>query len=340
MDVSSEPVIVQAQVTLDETICIPHIPSQKGGSRLLLKEMLDKKVIQPSSSPWASPIVLVLKKDGSVRFCIDYCKVNAIMRHDAYPLLCIDDTSDTLAGAKWFSTLDMLSGYWQVELEEKDKEKTAFCTQEGLFEFNMLPFGFCNGLATFQRLMDLVLTSLQWSSCLVYLDNILVMGRWFEEHLNLHNVFERPHGARLRLKPKKCAFLQEEVFYPQHLVSREGILTDLSKMDKVVNWLEPAKEVQQFLGFVNYYRRFIQDFSQIAKPLHRLTERNCSFKWTAECQQSFDKLKAKLTTAPVLAYPDYGKPFILDTDASDFGIGAVLSQKDDKGREHVVAFAS
>ena len=318
-------------------------PHKREEASRLLKEMLDKKVIQPSSSPWASPIVLVPKKDGSVRFCIDYRKVNAITRRDAYPLPRIDDTLDTLAGAKWFSTLDMLSGYWQVELEEGDKEKTAFCTQEGLFEFNVLPFGLCNGPATFQRLMDLVLTGLQWSSCLVYLDDVVVVGRSFEEHLrNLQNVFERLRGAGLRLKPKKCAFLQEEVLYLGHLVSREGISTDPSKIDKVVNWPEPVstKEVQQFLGFANYYRRFIQDFSQIAKPLHRLTERNCPFKWTAECQQSFDELKAKLTTAPVLAYPDYGKPFILDTDASDFGIGAVLSQKDDEGRERVVAFAS
>ena len=318
-------------------------PHKREEASCLLKDMLDKKIIQPSRSPWASPIVLVPKKDGSVRFCIDYRKVNAATRRDAYPLPRIDDTLDTLAGARWFSTLDMVSGYWQVELEEGDKEKTAFCTQEGLFEFNVLPFGLCNGPATFQRLMDLVLTGLQWSSCLVYLDDVVVVGRSFEEHLlNLQNVFERLRQAGLKLKPKKCAFLKKEVVYLGHLVSREGISTDPSKIDKVANWSEPTstKEVQQFLGFANYYRRFIQNFSQIAKPLHRLTERNCPFKWTPECQQSFDNLRVKLTTAPVLAYPDYSRPFILDTDASDSGIGAVLSQKDDEGQEHVVAFAS
>ena len=169
--------------------------------------------------------------------------MNAITRRDAYPLPRIDDTLDTLAGAK----LDMLSGYWQVELEEGDKEKTAFCTQQGLFEFNVLPFGLCNGPATFQRLMDLVLTGLQWSSCLVYLDDVVVVGRSFEEHLrNLQNVFERLRGAGLRLKPKKCAFLQDEVLYLGHLVSREGISTDPIKINKVVNWPEPGstKEVQ------------------------------------------------------------------------------------------------
>jgi hypothetical protein len=193
-------------------------PHKREEASRLLKEMLDKKVIQPSSSPWASPIVLVPKKDGSVRFCIDYRKVNAITRRDAYPLPRIDDTLDTLAGAKWFSTLDMVSGYWQVELEESDKEKTAFCTQEGLFEFNVLPFGLCNGPATFQRLMDLVLTGLQWSSCLVYLDDVVVVGRSFEEHLlNLQNVFERLRRAGLKLKPKKCAFLKTEVLYLGHV---------------------------------------------------------------------------------------------------------------------------
>ena len=158
-----------------------------------------------------------------MRFCIDYHKVNALTRRDAYPLPRIDDTLDTLAGAKWFSTLDMVSGYWQVELEEGDKEKTAFCIQDGLFEFNVLPFGLCNGPATFQQLMDLVLTGLQWSSCLVYLDDVVVVGRSFEEHLlNLQNVFERLCRAGLKLKLKKCAFLKKEVLYLGHLVSREG----------------------------------------------------------------------------------------------------------------------
>ena len=155
---------------------VRRIPAHKREeARHLLQDMLAKGVIQPSCSPWASPIVLVPKKDGSVRFCIDYRKVKAATRRDAYPLPRIDDTLDTLAGAKWFSTLDMVSGYWQVEVADEDKEKTAFCTPDGLFEFNVLPFGLCNGPATFQRLMDLVLTNLQWSSCLVYLDDVIVV---------------------------------------------------------------------------------------------------------------------------------------------------------------------
>ena len=323
---------------------VRRIPAHKREeARHLLQDMLAKGVIQPSCSPWASPIVLVPKKDGSVRFCIDYRKVNAATRRDAYPLPRIDDTLDTLAGAKWFSTLDMVSGYWQVEVADEDKEKTAFCTPDGLFEFNVLPFGLCNGPATFQRLMDLVLTNLQWSSCLVYLDDVIVVGRTFTEHLrNLESVFQRLRKAGLKLKPKKCAFFRREVLYLGHIVSHEGIATDPAKTSKVAQWPTPTttKEVQKFLGFAGYYRRFIRDFAAMAKPLHRLTERNAHFKWTVECQRAFEDLRGRLTTTPVLAYPDYTKPFILDTDASDFGIGAVLAQRDEDGQERVVAFAS
>ena len=202
-------------------------------------------------------------------------------RKDAYPLPRIDDTLDTLAGAKWFSTLDLLSGYWQVEMDEADKPKTAFCTPEGLFEFNVMPFGLCNAPATFQRLMDSVLAGLQWSSCLVYLDDIIVMGKTFEDHLrNLAEVFDRLRSANLKLKPTKCAFACKEVAFLGHIVSDQGVATNPALTEKVSNWPEPqsVREVQQFLGLASYYRRFVQDFAQIAKPLHRLTEKSCSFR--------------------------------------------------------------
>jgi len=158
-------------------------PVQREEARKLLREMLDKDVIQPSSSPWASPVVLVRKKDGSTRFCVDYRKVNAVTRKDAYPLPRVDDTLDMLVGAKWFSTLDLISGYWQVEMSPDDQEKTAFCTTHGLFEFKVMPFGLCNAPATFQRLMDMVLAGLLWTSCLVYLDDAVIIGKTFTEHL-------------------------------------------------------------------------------------------------------------------------------------------------------------
>ena len=182
--------------------------------------MLGRGVIEPSSSPWASPVVLVQKKDGSTRFCIDYRKVNQVTRKDAYPLPRIDMTLDMLHGSQWFTTLDLLSRYWQVEMAEADKEKTAFCTTEGLYQFQVMPFGLCNTPASLQRLMDLVLSGLQWSQCLVYLDDIVVLGRSFEEHIrNLDSVFQWLRDPGLRLKPSKCAFFQKEVWY----LSRDGV---------------------------------------------------------------------------------------------------------------------
>jgi hypothetical protein len=303
--------------------------------------MLDKDIIQPSSSPWASPIVLV-KKDDSFRFCVDYRKLNEVMHKDAYPLPCIDDTLNILAGSQWFSTLDLLSGYWQVEVADKDRPKTAFYTTVGLFEFKDMPFGLCNAPSTLQRLMDLVLAGLQWSHCLVYIDDVVILGRSFEEHLqHLQQVFDRLQQAGLKLKPRKCHFLQRKVDYLGHVVSNKGIATDPAKIENIASWPIPnsPKEVQQFLGLAGYYRRFIQDFAEIARPLHRLTERNCPFKWSTECQTAFDKLRDCLCSSPILCYPDFSRPFLLDTDASDSGIGAVLSQLDE-GRERVVAYAS
>ena len=318
-------------------------PDRRKEVQRLLDDMLANKVIQPSKSPWASPIVLVRNKDNSLRFCVDYRKLNDVTFKDAYPLPRIDDTLNTLAGSKWFSTLDLLSGYWQVEVAEEDRAKTAFCTTEGLFEFRVMPFGLCNAPATFQRLMDLVLAGLQWSHCLVYLDDVIILGASFDEHLaSLQLVFDRLQKAGLRLQPKKCHFLKHRVQYLGHIVSDEGVQVDPAKLDKVAAWPTPTstKEVQQFLGLAGYYRRFIRDFAKIARPLHKLTEHKATFKWTRECQDSLEALKRKLVTSPVLTYPDYSKPFILDTDASDTGIGAVLSQVDDNGDERVVAYAS
>eukprot|EP00731_Ephydatia_muelleri_P035738 Em0153g13a len=303
----------------------------------------ENDIIHPSSSPWASPIVLVQKKDGSVRFCIDYRKLNAVTTKDAYPLPRIDDTLDTLCGSKWFSTLDLLSGYWQVEMSPEDRHKTAFCTPQGLFEFKVMPFGLCNAPATFQRLMDLVLAGLQWSKCLVYLDDVILLGTTFGEHLdNIRAVFDRIRQGGLKLRADKCCFLQRNVKYLGHLVGVDGLQVDPDKVGKVASWPVPqsAQQVQQFLGFANYYRRFIQGFAEVAKPLHRLTEHAVNFSWTAECQEAFENLRSRLTRAPILAFPDYTLPFVLDTDASDLGIGAVLSQVSSLGQEQVVAYGS
>ena len=307
-----------------------------------LKEMLDHDIVQPSHSPWAAPVVLVRKRDGGLRFCIDYRKLNEVTQKDAYPLPRIDDALDCLSKACWFSTLDLASGYWQVEVDPKDKQKTAFITRQGLFEFNVLSFGLCNSPGTFQRLMDLVLADLQWTTCLVYLDDIIVFGRTFHEHLSrLDEVLNKLQQANLKVKPVKCNLFSPQVQYLGHIISAQGVEADPAKVEAVRQWPVPKNqtEVKSFVGLASYYRRFVKGFAEIARPLHQLTEKGRRFKWTDECQAAFEKLKASLMSAPILAYPDPHKTFILDTDASDAGIGAVLSQEE-AGYERVIAYAS
>ena len=191
--------------------------------------------------------------------------------------------------------------------------------------------------------MDLVLAGLQWSRCLVYLDDVIIVGKDFQDHLqNLQSVFRRLRDAGLKLQPEKCSFLQKKVNYLGHVVSEEGVSTDPAKTEKVAKWPIPnsTRDVKQFLGFASYYRRFIRDFATIAKPLHRLTEHSAEFRWTSQCQDSFEELRRKLVSAPILAFPDFRKEFILDTDASDSGIAAVLAQVHSDGTERVIAYSS
>ena len=294
-----------------------------------IDEMMRKGVIEPSTSPWASGIVLVKKKDGTMRFCIDYRRLNAVTIKDAYPLPRIDDFLDQLSGNSWFSTLDLFTGYWQVEVEEGDRAKTAFATRRGLFQFRQMPFGLCTAPATFQRLMETVLAGLQWEICLVYLDDVIVFGKTFEGMLqNLRTVFDCLANAGLKLKPKKCALFSKQVRYLGHVISGEGVATDPEKVAAVAQWPTPIslKEVRSFLGLCGYYRRYIEGFASIAKCLHSLSENDKPFVWSKDCQEAFDTLKGKLTNAPILAHPDFSQPFTLDTDASNQAIGAVLSQ--------------
>ena len=302
--------------------------------------MLDQGVVRPSTSPWSSPIVMVQKKDGSWRFCVDYRKVNAVTRQDAYPLPRIDAS---WTGSAYFTTLDLASGYWQVELDNEAKEKSAFSTPSGHFEFNVMPFGLTNAPATFQRLMECVLAGLTPSECLVYLDDIIVFSTSFAEHLSrLQAVFRRLQHAGLKLKPNKCYFATKEVRYLGHIVTAEGVKPNPAKTKAVSTYPVPqdVHELRQFLGLANYYRRFVKDYSRIAEPLHQLTRKTSKgFQWTPSCQEAFEELKDRLTTPPILGYTDFSQEFILHTDASATALGAVLCQAQN-GQERVISYWS
>ena len=309
---------------------------------LHLKKMLAAGVIQPSYSEWSSAPVLVRKKDGTVRWCIDYRKLNEVTIKDVFPLPLIRDCLDTLYGTQFFSTLDLSWGYWQIVVNEADRHKTAFITRYGLFEFTRMGFGLCNAPGTFMRAMDLVLQGLTWKEVLAYLDDVIVMGNGVRDHLmNLRTVFERFRQYNLKLKPRKCVLFLTQVSYLGKVVSRDGISVDPTKVEAIVNWPVPActKDVQSFLGMVGYHRDFLKDLSGTADCLFELFAKDVSFEWTTERQDAFDRLKACISTVPVLSYPDPKQEFILDVDASNVAIGAELLQIHDE-KEFVVCFGS
>ncbi|KAL6476359.1 hypothetical protein MHYP_G00148580 [Metynnis hypsauchen] len=321
------------------------VSSQYETVKAHIQQLLDSKVIRESSSPYSSPIVLVTKKDGSLRLCVDYRQLNSKTRRDSYPLPRIEESLDALSGARWFSTLDLASGYNQVPVAEKDKFKTAFCTPFGLFEFNHMPFGLCNAPGTFQRLMERMFGDCHYQSVLLYLDDVVVFSATVEQHLErLEEVFARLQMQKLKVKLSKCHFFQHQVSYLGHVVSAEGVATDPAKIEVVKGWECPLHlaELRSFLGFASYYRRFVEGFSKLAAPLHHLVGKltgprrkgktpkiSLATAWSEDCEQAFQSLKAKLTSAPVLAYADFNKPFILEVDASHGGLGAVLSQEQD-----------
>ena len=320
---------------------VPHFLKTKVSQHV--QEMLKQGVVTPSHSPWASPVVLVAKKDGTTRFCVDYRKLNAVTKMDVHPLPRIDDSLDQLAGSCYFSTLDLASGYWQVGMHEESQEKTAFATWNGLYEFKVMPFGLCNAPTTFQRLMEKVLSGAVREKCLIYLDDILVMGQTFEEHINnLRMVFDCLLKAGLRLKPGKCKLVRKQVEYLGYVVSSTGISADREKVLAVQGFPRPTelRALRAFLGLTSYYRRFIPCYSSIAQPLYNLTRKDAPYQWTEACENAFVRLKDCLTQAPVLAYPQFDVDFFLETDASGTGLGAVLSQRQSDNTVRPIAFAS
>lgn len=316
-----------------------------------VQDLVAQGILKESCSPWASPAVIVMKKDGTVRFCCDYRKLNSVTHRDAYPLPRVEESLDALGQARLFSSLDLTAGYFQVAVEEKDQEKTAVTTPFGLFQWTRMPFGLCNAPASFQRLMESVLGDLAFDVLLVYLDDVLVFSKDFSSHLEwLDLVFSRLRDHGLKLNPKKCFLLRQEVKFLGHVVSAAGVQVDMEKVTVLENWPTPrsARDVRQVVGFMSYYRRFVPQFAQVARPLHVLMgtfkkgdrgAQHQSFSWSEVCQIAFDKLRACLMAPPVLAYPDYRIPFIVTTDGSRQGLGAVLSQRQD-GVERVIAYAS
>ena len=312
-----------------------------------ISEMLQQKVIRSSTSQWNAPLLVVPKKaDASgkqkLRIVIDFRKLNDRTVGDSFPIPNITDILDQLGSAKYFTTLDLASGYHQIEMAEKDKHKTAFSTPYGHYEFNRMPFGLKNAPATFQRLMNTILAGMQGLQCLVYLDDIVIYASSLEEHnKRLREVFNRLRKNKLKLQPEKCEFLRKEVIYLGHIITENGILPEPTKLDAVNKFPVPknVKGIQSFIGLAGYYRRFIDNFSKIARPLTKLTKKDEKFSWSTEQQNAFETLKNKLTTAPVLQYPNFEQEFIVTSDASDYAIGAVLSQGT-VGQDRPIAYAS
>jgi len=306
-----------------------------------LQLMLDQGIIKHSNSPWMAPAVFVRKKSGDIRLCVDYRALNKRTSRDAYPLPLPDDVQDQLASSTIFSTLDLRCGYWQVPVHPDDQAKTAFSPGPGmgLYEFCCMPFGLTGAPGSFQRLMDTVLHGLPF--VVIYLDDILIHSADPIEHAaHLQQVFSKLQSAGLTLKGSKCHIGMSSVSYLGHTFSAHGMSPDLEKTKVVSQWPTPvnAKAVRQFLGLASYYRRYIKNFASIAAPLHHLTQKNTPFSWTQTCEYAFSTLKQCLLQSPVLIYPKFSpdaEPFVLQTDASAMGLGAVLEQ----GR-HVIAYAS
>lgn len=308
-----------------------------------IDKMLADNIIEPCNSPWSSPVCLVPKKNGEQRFCIDFRQLNAVTVKDAYPLPYMNSILDQLRDARFLSSLDIKSAYWQVELSDNSKDYTAFTVPgRGLFRFRRMPYGLTNAPATWQRLIDAVLGADLQPSVFVYLDDIIIVSQSFDSHLaTLSKVLERLHVAGLTVNFEKCKFCRPELKYLGFVVNKQGLRPDPEKVQAILDIPTPKSpsEIRRFAGTASWFRRFVPNFATVIAPLTELTKRNVSWNWSPECEKSFKLIKECLVTAPILHCPDFNRKFSLQTDASAYGCGAVLSQHFDDG-EKVICFLS
>jgi len=314
-----------------------------------INRLLAAGLIEESNSEWASPIIILQKKSGDIRLAVNYIALNSVTKLDTYSIPRIEDILQSLGNNKYFTSLDLAGAFHQVPVSDalNSKDKTTFVCFLGTFRFLYMPFGVKNGPMVFQRLMDKVLAGLLHKTAFTYLDDVLVVGRTFENHVaNLEAVFKRLLRAGLKVKLKKCSFAAREVPYLGHIISEEGIKVDPAKVIKLKEAyplgvaLKSKQQVLRFLGMCGYYAKFVHHYSDIAEPLHKISGKTANFLWTVECQRAYDKLVNNLCEAPVLAYPDFDKPFRIYSDASAVALGSVLCQLDDEGNERPIAYYS
>ena len=320
-------------------------PAQEDIEEAEVLKMKKADVIEDSKSPWAAPVVLVKKKDGTIRFCVDYRRLNAVTKKIAYPMPRVDELIEAMAGCHWFTGLDQKSGFWQIELDEDAKLKSAFRTRTGLYQYKVMPYGLVNAPASFQRLMDVVLMGMTPEFALVYIDDIIIFSRGdLDDHLaKVERVLNALRTAGLQLGLPKCQFAMSEISYLGHIVSKDGVRVDKRKVDAILKMEAPhdTSTLKSFLGAIGYHRRFIPRFGELAAPLTPLLKKNCRWKWGPEQENSFQALRRRLAEAPILVYPDWTKPFVVETDACRLcAAAATISQADGEGRLHPIAYWS